>query len=158
MSKIKNMKSIEINGLLKIPNNKYSDNNITYPYKGRCIDLEKSILVYKNLHKDCYSIKQGTLVVAHSERLCLRDVKFLVNEKNRQKVIKTKQKNVHAFIRGYYDTSGMGTTAERNDLTVEVYYNPYKTENFINRQYNKKLTGARFVILDQFGVRASYTH
>jgi hypothetical protein len=152
------MQTIEINSLLKVPNNKYADDNIVYSYKGRNIDLEKPIKVYKNLHKDCYSIKQGTLVVAHAERLCLSNVEFLVNEKNRQKVIKTKQKNVHAFIKGYYETSGMGTTAEKADCGLQVYYNPYKTSSFIDKILEKPLKGARFVVLNEHGVRASYTH
>jgi hypothetical protein len=152
------MNTIEVNGLLKVPNNKNADDNIVYPYKGRSINLEKTIKVYRNLHKDCYSIKQGSLVVAHAERLCLRDVIFKVNEKNRQKVLKTKQKNVHAFIEGFYDTSGMGTGASKNDLPVEVYYNPYKTSTFVNKESNNALKGAVFVIADKKQVRASYTH
>lgn len=84
------MRTIIEDGLIRVPDNKYGDNNIVYPYKSRSIDLEKTIKVYKNLHKNCYSIKQDTLVVAHAERLCLRDVVFKVNEKNRQKVIETK--------------------------------------------------------------------
>lgn len=152
------MQTIETNGLLRVPNNKYADYNIVYSYKGRSIDIEKPIKVYRNLHKDCYSIKQGSLVVAHAERLCLSNVTFKVNEKNRQKVIETKRKNVHAFIEGFYTTCGIGTTAERNDLPVEVYYNPYKTSSFLNKQYNKPLKGAWFVIADQKQVRASYTH
>lgn len=79
-------------------------------------------------------------------------------KKNRQKVIESKQKNVHAFIEGFYTTSGMGTSAERNDLPVEVYYNPYNTSSFINKRFNKPLKGAMFVIADKNGVRASYTH
>lgn len=152
------MQTIEINGLLKIPNNKYADDNIVYSYRGRSIDLEKPIKVYKNLHKDCYSIKQGNLVVAHAERLCLRGVTFKVNEKNRQKVIKTKQKNVHAFIEGYYETSGMGTTAKEADCGLEIYYNPYKTSSFVDKIWKKPLKGARFVVLNEQGVKASYTH
>ena len=145
-------------GLIKIKDNKFADNNIVHSYKNRLINLEKPILVYKNLHKNCYSIKQDSLVVAHAERLCIRDVTFIVSEKNRQKVIETKQKNVHAFIKGLYETSGMGTTASKNDLPVEVYYNPYKTDSFVNKQSDTKLKGARFVIADQSGVRAAYTH
>tara|TARA_R110000782_G_scaffold91929_1_gene175255 strand:+ start:4398 stop:4850 length:453 start_codon:yes stop_codon:yes gene_type:complete len=150
------MQTIEINGLVKVPDNKYADYNIVRPYKQRTINLEKPIKVYRNLHQNCYSIMQGSLVVAHAERLCVRDVTFKVNEKSRQKIISTKQKNVHAFIQGFYDTCGMGTTAERNDLPVKVYYNPYKTKHFMNRQHILK--GARFVIADKNGVRASYTH
>lgn len=152
------MRTIIEEGLIRVPNNKYVDNNIVYSYKDRGIDLEKPIKVYKNLHKNCYSIKQGTLVVAHAERLCIKDVTFKVSEVNRQKVIETGQKNVHAFIEGFYTTSGMGTSAERNDLPVEVYYNPYKTSKFMNKQYNKSLKGAMFVIASENQVRASYTH
>jgi hypothetical protein len=152
------MVTVEINGLLKVPNNTYTDTNIVRSYKNRSIDLEKPIKVYRNLHKDCYSIKQGTLVVAHAERLCLRDVYFKVNEKNRQKVLQTKQKNVHAFIEGIYETSGMGKTSDKNDLPVEIYYNPYKTNTFINKQSNKPLKGAMFIIADKNGVKASHTY
>ena len=152
------METVIENGLLRVPNNKYADDNVVYPFRGRKINLEKPIKVYKNLHKNCYSIKQGTLVVAHAERLCLRGVVFKVNEKNRQKVIETKQKNVHAFMEGFYTTCGMGTTAKINDLPAEVYYNPYKTKQFVYKTNSRPLNGARFVIADEIQVRASYTH
>ena len=105
-----------------------------------------------------YSIKQNNLVVAHALRLCLTNVHFIVNEKGRQKVIETKQKNVHAFIKGFVKGSCMGTTAKRNDLPVTVYYNPYKTKTFINKSYNKPLKGALAVIADENSVKASYTY
>ena len=63
------------------------------------IDYSKPVKVYKNLHKDCWSIQQNGLVKAHSDEINLFDCKFLVNEKDRQRVIKTNRKNVHAFVR-----------------------------------------------------------
>lgn len=151
------METVEIEGLLRIPNNRYADSNTVMPYKNRNIVLNKPVYVYKNLHKALYSIKQKGVVVAHAERLCLGEVEFIVNEKLRQKVLRDKQKNVHAYLKGFYETSGMGTCATRNDLSVAVYYNPYITKKFINKNYNTELKGAKFAILDKNGVRASYT-
>lgn len=147
------MQTIEIEGLLKVPNNTYTDTNIVRAYKGRSIDLEKPIRAYRNLHQDCYSIKQGTLVVAHAERLYLCSAYFLVNEKNRQKVLETKQKNVHAFIQGFYKTE-----IDSEAFPIEVYYNPYKTSSFINKFNNKPIKGAMFVELNREGVTAYNTY
>lgn len=152
------MKTITIDDLIKVPNNECADDNIIYPYKDRCIELSKHILVYKNLHKNCYSIKQSGKVVAHAERLCLRDVHFIVNEKERQKILIKKQKSVHAFMKGYYTTIGMGTTSKRNDLPIGIYYNPYKKGSFMMRGYEKPIKGAAFVIADYNGVKAAYTY
>jgi hypothetical protein len=153
------VETISKDGFLRIPNNKYADDNIVKSYKGRQIELGKDILVYKNLHKKCYSIKQHGKVVAHADRLCLMDVTFKVSEKLRQKVLATKQKNVHAFVCGLYTTSGMGTTAKRNDLPVEVYYNPYKVKAFTTKAFTPEfeLKGAMFAILDEEAVKCSYT-
>ena len=82
------------------------------------IDYSKPVKVYKNLHKDCWSIQQNGLVKAHSDEINLFDCKFLVNEKDRQRVIKTNRKNVHAFVVGHiWDTPF--------DLSRQVKYNPY---------------------------------
>lgn len=61
-------------------------------------------------------------------------------------------------MEGFYTTSGMDTTAKRNNLPVELYYNPYKTKQFVYKTSNRPLNGARFVIADETQVRASYTH
>lgn len=141
-------------GLIKVKNNKFSDDNIVTSNKGRLIDINKPIRVYRNLHKDVYSIKQGSLVVAHSPRLCLRDFKAVVNKKGRSKVLIDKRKNVHAFLEGYYETSGMGTTAARNDLPSVIEYNPYKHGHFFCG--DAVVNGGSFCILDENGVRGAY--
>jgi hypothetical protein len=149
-----------IDGFLRIPGNKYADSNIVVSFKERQVDLDSPIYLYRNLHKNGYSIKQFGKVVAHAERLCIRDCQFVVSESGRQRVLKEKQKNVHAFIKGYYTTSGMGTSVERNDLPVEITYNPYKNDCFVTKNFTpngKSLKGARFCIADNNGVKAAYT-
>jgi hypothetical protein len=148
-------------GLIKIRNNKFADDNEVYSFKGRNIDLEKPVYVYRNLHKEgiWYSVKQNNLVVAHAQLMVLGDCKFMVNEKGRQRVLKNKQKNVHAFIKGFYTTSGMGTTAAKNDLPAMIEYNPYCNKTFICSNLTVKpysVKGAMIVILSSV-VRASYT-
>lgn len=138
---------------------RYADDNIIHSFKGRAIDFSKEVLVYKNLHNGMYSIKQSGLVVAHAERLCLVDVKFVVNRSGRDRVLKEKKKNVHAFIKGRVSGSCMGTTAIRNDLPMEVTYDPYKYNRFMCTNITKSafpLKGARAAIIDGLGVRASY--
>ena len=137
----------------------YADHNILHPYKSRTLNPADKIKVYRNLHNGLYSIKQKGLVVAHAQRLYLRDCKFTVRESGRQRVIKEKRKNVHAFIEGYITDSVMGTTVERNDLPIAVTYNPYLHNSFVNKQNNKPIQGAMGVILSEGGeVRAAYTH
>ena len=145
---------IDKSGLIKVKNNKFADDNVVIPNKGRSIDISKPIRVYRNLHKKVYSIKQGNLVVAHSFRLCLRDFKTIVSKKGREKVLIDKRKNVHAFLEGYYETSGMGTTAARNDLQSIIQYNPYKHDYFFCGDI--VVNGGKFCILDENGVKGAY--
>tara|TARA_Y100001937_G_scaffold125523_2_gene192553 strand:- start:11667 stop:12041 length:375 start_codon:yes stop_codon:yes gene_type:complete len=102
------------------------------------IDYSKPVKVYKNLHKDCWSIQQNGLVKAHSDEINLFDCKFLVNEKDRQRVIKTNRKNVHAFVVGHiWDTPF--------DLSRQVKYNPYNNKYFYELRYLSAVHEAHFV-------------
>ena len=60
------------------------------------IDRSRKVFVYKNLHKNCWSVRQDGLVKAHAKCLYMWDCLFQVNQKGRERVIKEKQKNVHA--------------------------------------------------------------
>ena len=92
------------------------------------IDHKKKVFVYKNLHKDCWSVKQDGLVKAHTDKINLWDCAFRVNARGRQKVLDEQRKNVHAGINGYIDEFDL-------DLpnTVEVTYNPYKYDSFVDK-------------------------
>jgi len=102
------------------------------------IDYSKPVKVYRNLHKGCWSVKQNGLVKAHSDEINLYDCEFLVNEKNRLKVIKEKRKNVHAFVRGYiWDTP--------LNLIKQASYNPYARNSFYDKGDCSSIYKAHFV-------------
>jgi hypothetical protein len=62
--------------------------------------------------------------------LWVKPIKFNVNEKARKKVIETKRKNVHAYIRGIIEEPNRNYTYS---LAGDIVYNPYKNETFIFR-------------------------
>ena len=102
------------------------------------IDQTKPVKVYRNLHKGCWSIQQNGLVKAHSDEVNLFDCEFLVNEKNRQKVIKQKRKNVHAFVKGYIWNTPV-------DLIKQASYNPYANNYFYDVNDLVSIHKAHFV-------------
>lgn len=97
------------------------------PFKDRTIDPDIKVEVYKNLHKNLFSIRQKGKVVAHVDNFILKDVEFIVREKGRQLVLKTRQKNIHAFLKGYITFS-----KSNNKIRNQVRYNPYEMSTFIN--------------------------
>lgn len=100
-----------------------------HAYKNRIINFNKPVLLYKNLHNGMFSLKQDGLVVAHTNHVTLRDVCFIVNEKNRLRVIAGRQKNVHAFVKGYV----VGFDEKDPQNAPQITYNPYKYKNFVQK-------------------------
>jgi hypothetical protein len=102
------------------------------------INYAKPVKVYRNLHKGCWSIRQNGLVKAHADKIDLFKCEFLVNEKDRLKVIKEKRKNVHAFVKGYlWDTP--------LNLIKQVAYNPYIRDSFFDTDDYNSVDEANFV-------------
>ena len=94
------------------------------------LDKERSVDVYRNLHRNCYSIKQDGLVKAHADNVTLNKCTFHVNEVGRDRVRKTKRKEVHAWVKGYI--SEYTDYLPANELK-RIYYNPYKNDHFMHR-------------------------
>lgn len=113
-------------------------------YKNRKLDSSKPVQVYRNLTKNCWSLRQDRLVVAHADELCLISCKFKVIEKYRRQVVKTRRKNVHAWVVGYF-LALEGTFNCRN-----VSYNPYTNQFFVNSD-NQPVNKADAVFFDKFG-------
>jgi len=113
-----------------------------YPVKNRILEVGQRVQVYYNLHKHMFSIKdkRSGFVVAHAETVTLSDVKLIVRQAGRERVIKEKRKNVHAIIEGIYE----GTHTPPDELTP-LYYNPYKTETFQDRETGKPIHHAHTV-------------
>ena len=88
------------------------------------IKKNRPVYVYKNLHKDCWSIKQHGLVKAHIPKdhaIGLWDCYFHVDAKGREKVLREKRKNVHAFVKGYLqDAENVSCNPQVISREVEV--------------------------------------
>jgi len=88
--------------------------------------------VYYNVHKDKLSVQKKVegrwVVVGHTDSINLINCTFKVSEKGRQRVIKSKVKNVHAFVEGTieYDFS----YSKKSTTRKRVYYNPYNMKSF----------------------------
>jgi len=119
------------------------------PFKGRGAHAGQSVKVYRNLHHGGYSIvaadgEHAGLVVARSGHVVLMDALFVVSEAGRQRVIREKKKNVHAYALGTLTWALDPALAKHEsdmprfaagDLT-EISYNPYKMSSFyVRRQW-----------------------
>lgn len=101
---------------------------------------------YRNLHKDCYSIvstKTGR-VDRHQRHVVIANASFRVRPAGRERVLKTKRKNVHAFVCGLM----LQTNFRFPDFAPrEAYYNPYKTKTFVDKETKKPIERAQLVVL-----------
>ncbi len=94
------------------------------------------VRVYYNLRKHVFSViakrrdDHGRLVwklIDHTEEIGLRDVKFIVSEIGRQRVLRTGMKNVHAYVEGVC----IPLEDVKEKVSRRAYYNPYKTGGFV---------------------------
>lgn len=107
------------------------------------IDPTKPVRVYRNLHKKCLSIKQG-VVRCHADNVVLRDFTTVVNLSGQKRVREEKRKNVHSYIQGFVIAA---PEAWKNRLDLpwhELYYNPYTTDWWVEKDTNRKVTFGRF--------------
>ncbi len=89
--------------------------------------------IYYNLHKKILSVRHKGKVVGHCKTAFVKDVKFVVNKGGRERVLKQKRKNVHAYIRGnYIDGDHISNYLYGYDW-IEIGYNPYKFGHFYNK-------------------------
>lgn len=84
------------------------------------------VKVYRNITKRCYSVMRDGHVIAHVDSIVLKNVEFRVSEAGRQRVLKERRKNVHAFIVGQVSMD------EALDKGTPVRYNPYVAPSFIS--------------------------
>jgi hypothetical protein len=88
-------------------------------------EFVKEVRVYRNLRKKCYSVQWQGKVIAHVDSIRLKNVRFQVSEAGRQRVLKQKRKNVHAFIIG---NVSMEPALDKGD---RIKYNPYVAPTFM---------------------------
>lgn len=109
------------------------------------VDPSRPVEVYRNLHKSCLSVRQDGIVRCHaSGSVCLYDAKFVVRQGGREKVLREKKKNVHAFIKGYA-RSARDTYSLLDFEWNGVYYNPYSCEYFKDIDADRYVDSAQWV-------------
>lgn len=110
------------------------------------VNVWKPVQVYWNVHTKCFSVRQQ-FVRCHATEVVLRDAEFVVNEKGRQRVLREKRKNVHAFVKGFVEPCRSQFTEEAHDLAT---YNPYKHTSFVLYSTGEPVTHMDEVVLSSF--------
>jgi len=110
------------------------------------LDPEKSVSVYRNLHNGKWSIRQGGIVRCHADAVYLKDAEFAVGAKGRERVLKEKRKNVHAFVRG--KVADIHKFRRASGYWYKVGYNPYKNETFVKMEDGNPILKAKFAFMD----------
>ena len=107
------------------------------------------VFVYYNLHRHVWSIKalegpQKGLVIGHSPTVLLQNAAGKVSQAGRARVLRERRKNVHAGIVGTL----VHTEAEGYFPGLEVTYNPYKYETFVDKDTEVPYGGSQFAYMD----------
>ena len=105
------------------------------------------VRIYYNFHKKLFSVQEKVngswKVVEYTKEIFLRNATFKVSEAGRQRVLKEKRKNVHAFILGERFPFIPKSFVYRD----EISYNPYKGPNFMVVSEDKPLDKAKYVTI-----------
>lgn len=118
------------------------------------------VQVYWNITKKVWSVRDKAtgLVCCRLPSLVLTDCKFVVQEGGRQRVLREKQKNIHAFVEGELDCMGGTGDAckgiwgwDKEHGGTEVTYNPYKYTTFVQRENKVPIHTAPRAILSTSG-------
>ncbi|CAG5087803.1 Gp88 [Thermobacillus xylanilyticus] len=102
--------------------------------------------------KNCFSVRdrRSRKVIGYTDRIVLYDVQFVVSQAGRARVLRERQKNVHAFVVGKYDETLQSLSID--PTYQQAYYNPYRTETFINRATLIPVQSAKIAICENRAV------
>jgi hypothetical protein len=108
----------------------------------------KKVRVYFNLHRKQLSVQEktpkGWRVWLHASKVTLENVTFKVSEAGRQRVLRERKKNVHAFVEGDLVLLGGSKIQPR----VWVSYNPYRDiGKFYEVVSNKSIDKAKYAVI-----------
>lgn len=105
------------------------------------------VQVYRNLRKQQWSVRDAKTrkVIDHCDELYLEQCLLYVSESGRQRVLRDKRKNVHAWIDGIIRD-------KKDDLPPprQITYNPYKYRKFVvaDNEFEVVYAGAVFLNRD----------
>ncbi len=137
------------------------------PFKGRSVDLDREVRVYRNLHAAeealRWSIQQRIAgrwyVVGHARRLMLRDATFVVSQAGAERARRLDRKIVCAWAVGYLTESGMGVSAKdgpRLPTRIEFNLRRGNFHTYLGRP-PKAVRSAWCAALNEHGLSAAYT-
>jgi hypothetical protein len=96
--------------------------------------IGQRVEIYWNLHKHCFSVRKDGRVVCHVVRAFVDSPEFVVRKTGREKVLRDKRKNVHAFVRGIlWSLDDLRMDLLNSVEAIPVSYDPYKNESFVMR-------------------------
>ena len=87
--------------------------------------------VYWNLNKNCFSVRHKGRVIAHTQSIQLRDIKWVVQPGGRARVLRERRKNVHAFARGTLVANSFEIPARHDHNYKRIIYDPYEYDSFV---------------------------
>jgi hypothetical protein len=103
------------------------------PFRGRSmVDFVK---VHRKISSpECWSITavygpDAGKVIAHADSIALYNARFVVSENGRQRVLRERRKNVHAWIIGEL-APDHDWIANPTGLDALIWYNPYQVPQF----------------------------
>lgn len=118
------------------------------------IDASNPVRVFRNWKRGCYNIMQGGRVVACAREVRLRQVEFRVREPGRQRMLRLRRRNVHAYAVGWLldhvhpqEGRALGAIAGRT-----LFYDPYRFSSFVDAESHLPIRYAELAQLDEGGV------
>jgi hypothetical protein len=116
---------------------------------GGCGMNKERVFVYRNLRFKgvMYSVKslKTHRVILRTPVVYLTDVELKVSEAGRKRVLKEKQKNVHAGVVGYMEPIGV----DAFNCNIRVTYDPYKQDSFTRVHDGSKVKKAKSAYLER---------
>jgi hypothetical protein len=97
--------------------------------------------IYFHFRKKIFSLRQRGKVFGYAPCILIRDPRFVVQEGGRNRVLREKRKNVHAFV---VATTREQVSPNRGDMPPEsgwthrVYYNPYRGSEFMAQEISSE--------------------
>ncbi len=95
--------------------------------------IDKKVMVYYNLNKHTFSVTYKNILITHADYIKLKDVEFRVRPGGRERVLKEKRKNVHAFVIGTLkEYCKYPCESLPNDINDDIVtYDPYKYNSYV---------------------------
>ena len=100
------------------------------------------VRIYRNLHTKTLSMQSKVngkwKVIGHPTSVSLNNVRFLVYQSGRNRVLREKKKNVHAYVEGELEFSNHNILSSGKMIS----YNPYKMDSFYLIETNEPIKTA----------------